>query len=69
MDTDARLERLETMMDQQLTLTVALRGITERLAMKSLDVDARMVRMEARLIGMETTLTAIKDLLERGNGH
>jgi hypothetical protein len=57
-----RLTTLETMMAQQVALAVALRGIVERQAMQQLDVQARLTRME-------TTLNAIKDLLERGNGH
>ena len=57
-----RLDRLDVLMEQQVALTVALRGIVERHAMQHLDVQARLTRME-------TTLIAIKDMLERGNGH
>lgn len=80
MDTDARLDRLDVLLEQQRALTVALREITERLTLElsNHEVLMRLTRREltlqrhavqADLARMDTTLTAIHDLLERGTDH
>ena len=64
-----RLDRLDVLMEQQVALTVALRGIVERHAMQQVDVLRRLVAHDDTLAHMAETLDAIKDMLERGNGH
>ena len=64
-----RLDRLDVLIEQQQHLQVSLRGIVERLAMQHLEVQHRMAAHDATVAHMAQTLDAIKDLLERGNGH
>jgi hypothetical protein len=66
---DDRLTRLEVMLEQQQTLLAAVRGIVERTAMQQTDIQQRLTRHDERLVHMQQTLDAIKDLLDRGNGH
>jgi len=54
-DHDTRITRLERMMVTQGELIMRLTVVVERL--------------EASYARLETILTAIKELLERGNGH
>ncbi len=64
-----RLDRLDVLIEQQQHLQVSLRGIVERLAMQHLEVQHRMAAHDATVAHMAQTLDAIKDLLDRGNGH
>jgi hypothetical protein len=62
MPDEDRLTRLETLLEQSHAQLVAVRGIVESLAM-------RFASFEHRLTRVEHTVAAIKDLLDRGNGH
>jgi hypothetical protein len=68
-DHDQRHTRLEVMLEQQQALLAAVRGIVEQLSMQQTDIQHRLTRHDARLVHMQQTLDAIKDLLDRGNGH
>lgn len=48
---------------------IVLRGIVERLAMRFTAVETRLTAQDVRLIQIQQTLAAIKDLLERGNAQ
>ena len=64
-----RLTRLEVMLEQQQSLLAAVRGIAERITMQQTDIQHRLTRHDERLLQLQHTLDAIKDLLERGNGR
>jgi hypothetical protein len=64
-----RLTRLEVMLEQQQSLLAAVRGIVERVAMQQTDIQHRLTQHDERLHQLQQTLDAIKDMLDRGNGH
>ena len=56
------MAHLEILMEQQLANQTALRDIIERLTQRQDNHEAIMLRLAQ-------TLDAIKDMLDRGNGH
>jgi hypothetical protein len=66
---DERLTRVETMLEQQQTLLAAVRSIGERGAMQRGEIQQTLARHGKQLHDLQQTLEAIKDMLDRGNGH
>jgi len=71
-----RLTRVEVMLEQQQSLLATVRGLTERQAMQLTALAHRLGQIEHRLTGhdarfdqLQQTLDAIKEMLDRGNGH
>jgi hypothetical protein len=60
-----RLDRLDVLIEQQVALTVAVRGVTEHLAMQYLDVQARLTRMETTLNAIKVCSTGAMDTRRR----
>jgi len=63
------MAHLEILMEQQLQNQTALREIAERLTQQQAVQAARLDRHEELMASLAQTLAAIKDMLERGNGH
>ena len=69
-DTDAdRLARMEVMLRQHQGVLAAIRGMVERLAMQQGEIQHHLLRHDAHLAQIQQTLDAIKEMLDRGNGH
>jgi hypothetical protein len=69
METDDRLTLLEQLATQQLRLNDQLIEVTARLGQEQGLHAERLAQHEAILASLAQTLAAIKDMLERGNGH
>jgi hypothetical protein len=70
---EERMARLEGLLEQQLRTQTALQEMAERLTQRQ-DQHADWLRQqhelhEERMAKLQQTLDAIKDMLERGNGH
>lgn len=73
---DEHLARLDRLTDQQLALNEQLKDLTARLNQEQAQHAAQLARHEASLrfhdeimASLAQTLQAIKDMLDRGNGH
>jgi hypothetical protein len=64
-----RLTRALTMLEQQQALLATVRGLAERQALQLSAIEHRLTQHDERFIQLQQTLDAIKDLLDRGNGH
>jgi len=64
-----RLTHVEVMLEQQQTLLATVRGLAERQAMQLIAIKQQLAQHDARFDQLQQTLDAIKDLLDRGNGH
>src|SRR6266511_622046 len=65
----ARMAHLETLIAQQQRLQGELREIADRLTAQQAVQAARLDHHDAIMASLAQTLDAIKDMLERGNGH
>jgi hypothetical protein len=66
---EGRLTLLEQLATQQLRVNDQLIEMTARLNQEQALHAARLAQHEAILASLAQTLAAIKDMLERGNGH
>lgn len=66
---DATLRRHGEMLDRHAEAMVALRGIQERQERLLETLTTIAAQHEERMAKLQQTLDAIKDMLERGNGH
>jgi hypothetical protein len=64
-----RMARLEDLLAQQQRLQGDLREIADRLTQQQAVQAARQDRHEETMASLAQTLAAIKDMLDRGNGH
>jgi hypothetical protein len=63
------MAHLEILMEQQIENQTALREIADRLTQQQAVQAARLDRHEEVMLRLAQTLDAIKDMLDRGNGH
>ena len=63
------MAHLEILMEQQIENQTALREIADRLTQQQAGQAARLDRHEEVMLRLAQTLDAIKDMLDRGNGH
>jgi hypothetical protein len=66
---DATLRRHGDMLDQHAEAMVALRGIQERQERLMETLTTIATQHQERMDRLQQTLDAIKDMLDRGNGH
>jgi len=66
---DEHMSRLDRLTDQQLALNDQLKDLTARLNQEQALHAEQLARHEAIMASLAQTLQAIKDMLDRGNGH
>jgi hypothetical protein len=66
---DATLRRHGDMLERHADAMVALRGIQERQERLMETLTTIAAQHEERMAKLQQTLDAIKDMLDRGNGH
>ena len=66
---DATLRRHSELLDTHAEAMTLLRGIQERQERLMETLTTIAAQHEARMAALQQTLDAIKDMLDRGNGH